>query len=172
MRITTAVHDVNQDQHRHFAQKILEHYNSDLRGRTLALWGLTYKAGTDDVRESPAIVVALALCEAGAKVRAHDPHGMAKARAVLPRDVEYFEDAHDAAAGAGALVVLTSCPEFRNPDLDRLKASLAEPVIFDGRNLYDPWLLAKRGFTYIAVGRPVIPPDATRASRPGKGERL
>lgn len=172
MRIATAVHDVNQDQHRRFAQKILRYYDSDVAGKTFALWGLTYKAGTDDVRESPAIAVALALREAGAKIRAHDPHGMAKARVVLPPDVEYFEDDHDATAGADALVVLTSCPEFRNPDLDRLKASLVAPVIFDGRNLYDPWLLAKQGFTYLAVGRPFIAPSATPGKQTYEGGQL
>ena len=93
---------------------------------------MTYKAGTDDVRESPAITVASALCEAGAKIRAHDPHGMAKARKVLPAAVEYFENDYDAASGADALVVLTEWPEFRSPDFGRLKELLAEPVVVLG----------------------------------------
>ncbi len=158
MRLARAIHQVNQDQRRHFVAKILNHYNSNVSGKTFTLWGLTYKAGTDDVRESPAITVASALCEAGAKVRAHDPHGMAKARKVLPAEVEYFENDYDAANGADALVVLTEWPEFRSPDFGRLKELLAEPVIFDGRNLYNPRFLAKQGFTYLSVGRPIVEP--------------
>ena len=156
MHLAQAVHQVNKDQRLKFIQKILDCYNSDVDGKTFALWGLTYKAGTDDVRESPAIAVALALIKAGAKINAHDPHGIPKARKVLPNGVNYFQNDYDAVTGADALVVLTDWPEFRSPDFDRLKELLAEPVIFDGRNLYNPRFLAKHGFTYLSVGRPVV----------------
>ena len=160
MRIALAAHQINQLQRQAFVQKILDHYNSDVSGKTFALWGLTYKAGTDDVRQSPAITVAKALLEAGANIQAHDPHGIPKARRALPDTIKYCQNDYDATVGADALIVLTDWPEFRSPDFDRLKQTLSEPVIFDGRNLYNPRFLAKQGFTYFAVGRPVLPPDA------------
>jgi len=160
MRIALAAHEINQAQRQAFVEKIMNYYQGDVSGKTFALWGLTYKAGTDDVRESPAISVAGRLLEAGAAIRAHDPHGIAKARRVLPKSVKYFENDYEAVAGADALLVLTEWPEFRSPDFGRLKQLLNKPVIFDGRNLYNPRFLAKQGFTYLAVGRPVIAPSA------------
>lgn len=158
MRIAQAAHEINQRQRQAFAQKIINYYGSDVSGKTFALWGLTYKAGTDDVRESPAITIAKALLEAGANIQAHDPHGIPKARLVLGETVKYCQNDYEATFGADALIVLTEWPEFRSPDFDRLKESLSEPVIFDGRNLYNPRFLAKQGFTYLAIGRPVHKP--------------
>ena len=158
MRIAQAAHEINQRQRQAFIQKILDYYGSDISGKTFALWGLTYKAGTDDVRESPAITIAKALIDAGANIQAHDPHGIPKARLILPDTVKYCQNDYEATVGADALIVLTEWPEFRSPDFDRLKQNLSEPVIFDGRNLYNPRFLAKQGFTYLAVGRPVLPP--------------
>ena len=160
MRIALAAHEINQAQRLAFVEKILKHYNSNVAGKTFAIWGLTYKAGTDDVRESPAITVAQRLLQAGAAIQAHDPHGIAKARRVLSQGVKFFDNDYQAVAGADALIVLTDWPEFRSPDFDRLKKSLSEPVIFDGRNLYNPRFLAKQGFTYIGVGRPAIEPSS------------
>ena len=121
MHIAQAAHEINQAQRQAFAEKIMNYYQSGVGGKTFALWGLTYKAGTDDVRESPAISVALRLLEAGASIQAHDPHGIAKARLVLPESVKYFENDYEAVAGADALIVLTDWPEFRSPDFVRLK---------------------------------------------------
>jgi len=160
MRIALAAHEINQAQRQAFIKKIMDYYRCDVSGKTFALWGLTYKAGTDDVRESPAITVALKLLEAGAAIQAHDPHGIAKARRALPNKVKYFENDYQAVEGADALIVLTDWPEFRSPDFERLKQLLSEPVIFDGRNLYNPRFLAKQGFTYLGIGRPVIEPSA------------
>ena len=164
MRIALAAHEINQKQRQAFLEKIINHYKSNVAGKTFALWGLTYKAGTDDVRESAAITVASGLVAAGAAIQAHDPHGIAKARLVLPESVKYFENDYEAVAGADALIVLTEWPEFRSPDFGRLKELLSEPVIFDGRNLYNPRFLAKQGFTYLGIGRPVIQPTDS----PGK----
>ena len=158
MRIALAAHEINQCQRQAFIQKILDYYDSNVSGKTFALWGLTYKAGTDDVRESPALTIAQALFDAGAKIQAHDPHGMAKARLALPESIKYCQNDYQATIDADALIVLTDWPEFRSPDFDRLKQALSEPVIFDGRNLYNPRFLAKQGFTYLAVGRPRLEP--------------
>lgn len=159
MRIALAAHEINQAQREAFIEKILKYYQSDVSDKTFALWGLTYKAGTDDVRESPAITVAQRLLEAGAGIQAHDPHGIAKARKALPESVKFFEADYEAVKGADALIVLTEWPEFRSPDFDRLKQLLKEPVVFDGRNLYNPRFLAKQGFTYLGIGRPVLEPS-------------
>ena len=160
MRIALAVHEINQAQRKAFLEKIVKHYEFDVANKTFALWGLTYKAGTDDVRESPAISVAQGLLKAGATIQAHDPHGIDKAKKVLGENVKakYFENDYEAAAGADALIVLTEWPEFRSPDFGRLKKLLNKPVIFDGRNLYNPRFLAKQGFTYLGVGRPTMEP--------------
>ena len=161
MRIAGAVHEINQAQREAFLQKIIGHHNNDVSGKTFALWGLTYKAGTDDVRESPAVSVAQGLLEAGATIQAHDPHGMDKARKVLGENkkMKFFENDYEAVKGAHALIVLTDWPEFRSPDFGRLMELLSEPVIFDGRNLYNPRFLAKQGFTYLGVGRGTVAPS-------------
>ena len=161
MRIAQAVHEINQAQRQAFLAKIIRHYESDVAEKTFALWGLTYKAGTDDVRESPAVTVAQGLLAGGAIIQAHDPHGIDKAKTVLGENakMKYFENDYEAVAGADALIVLTEWPEFRSPDFGRLKELLNKPVIFDGRNLYNPRFLAKQGFTYLGVGRPTIEPS-------------
>ena len=161
MRIAVAVHEINQAQRKAFLEKIIKYYKSDVAGKVFAMWGLTYKAGTDDVRESPAVSVAAGLLEAGATIHAHDPHGMEKAKKVLGESdrMKYFQNDYEAVKGAEALIVLTEWREFRSPDFGRLKELLAKPVIFDGRNLYNPRFLAKQGFTYLGVGRPTIAPS-------------
>jgi UDPglucose 6-dehydrogenase len=153
--IIEAVEEANERQKRLLAAKLRSHLG-DLRGRAIAVWGLAFKAGTDDVRESPGLVLATELLAAGAEVRAHDPAARETARRELGDRVRYVDHAYDALDGADALVVVTEWLEYRNPDFPRIKTLLRRPLIVDGRNLYDPARLAAQGFTYDSVGRAVV----------------
>jgi UDPglucose 6-dehydrogenase len=126
---------------------------SRLSGRRVAVWGLAFKAETDDMRESPALTLIRALLDAGAEVRAHDPAAIPSARAALGDRVCYHEHQYDALRGADALVIVTEWLQFRNPDFDRMKGLLKQPIIVDGRNLYDPAKMRALGFTYTCIGR-------------------
>jgi len=152
LRILRAVQEVNQDQKRTMADKVIRRF-PDLKGRTIALWGLAFKPGTDDMRESPAIVIAETLMAAGAKIRAYDPEARETARQVFGDRIEIVDHEFEALEGATALVIVTEWKPFRRPDLRRIHEMLLEPVIFDGRNLFDPDKMARRGFEYFAVGR-------------------
>lgn len=157
MSIAAAVQEVNRRQRRIFAQRVIDHLG-DRRGQTtLAVWGLAYKSRTDDVRESPAIAAVRMFLERGIKIRAHDPEAMPNAAAALGDAVTMCEDGYDALEGADALVIFTDWPKFRTPDFDLIARKLPAKLIFDGRNMYDPQLLAKRGFRYFSVGRPSHP---------------
>lgn len=155
MRILKATEAVNRDQQRLLGRKVLAHFGPDLRGRTIALWGLAFKPGTDDMREAPSRRLLEDLWAAGAVVRAYDPAALDTAAGVYGRraDLELCSDKMDALNGADALVVITEWPVFRSPDFAELKARLRTPVIFDGRNLYDPALLASAGFVHYSIGR-------------------
>ncbi len=157
MNIVAAVHEVNRRRRRAFAQRVLDHFSGNCRSTTLAVWGLAFKARTDDVRESPAIVAIEMFLERGMKIRAHDPQAMETARAELRDRVTMFEDGYETLDGADALVIFTDWDEFRTPDFDLMAEKLPGRLIFDGRNMYDPRLLAKRGFYYHCVGRPSYP---------------
>jgi UDPglucose 6-dehydrogenase len=151
--IVETVVEVNDRMQRRAVGKVVEALAGEPRGRTVAVLGLSFKPGTDDIRESPAITVVRGLVERGARVRAFDPVAMEQARAVLPDGVTYCEDAYDAAKGADALVLATEWNEFRLLDLDRLHRQLATPVIVDLRNVWDPAKMKERGFAYTCVGR-------------------
>jgi len=125
----------------------------DLAGKTIAVWGLAFKAGTDDMRESPAVVLIDALLAAGAKVAAHDPEAMQVARGIWGDRVHYAEDPYLALGGADALCVVTEWLLYRTPDFSRIKSLLREPVVIDGRNLYEPARMARLGFRYAGIGR-------------------
>jgi UDPglucose 6-dehydrogenase len=155
--IAAAVQDVNQRQRRVFAQRVIDHFKGVWNRTTLAVWGLAFKSRTDDVRESPAIAAVKMFLERGMKVRAHDPEAMRTAAAELGNAVLMCEDGYEALHGADALVIFTDWPKFRTPDFDLIAESLPGKLIFDGRNMYDPRLLAKRGFHYVCVGRPSYP---------------
>jgi UDPglucose 6-dehydrogenase len=157
-----AVESVNERQKTVLVQKLLTHFQQRLGGRTFALWGLAFKPNTDDMREAPSRVVIDALLAAGALVRAYDPVASAEARrlyATAPHAdrLVFCGDAYQAAQGADALLIATEWKEFRSPDYDRLKAVLLQPLIFDGRNLYDPALMQRLGFDYFAIGRGLVP---------------
>ncbi len=157
-RILDAVLDVNKTQYLHIVDRVLENLGADLSGRRIAVWGLAFKANTDDVRESPAHSVIRSLLDAGASVSAYDPEAAETTYHVLGDDITYAASLYEAIDGADALVVCTEWPEFRNPDWGRVRAELDTPFVFDGRNLYDPIEMARLGFAYHAVGRPHRPP--------------
>lgn len=151
--ILRAVEAANECQKRVLFEKLRRHFDGRLRGRTLAVWGLAFKADTDDVRESPALALVEALLEAGAVVRVHDPAAAVTARRYLDGRVECAEHAYGALEGAEALAVVTEWREYRSPDFHQIKRLLTRPLIVDGRNLYDPEKLARLGFTYDSIGR-------------------
>ncbi|MFQ5502509.1 MAG: UDP-glucose dehydrogenase family protein, partial [Phycisphaerae bacterium] len=153
--IAEAVDKTNQRQRRAFAQRVHDYFGERTGKTTLAVWGLAFKGRTDDVREAPAIDAVRMFLERGMTIRAHDPEAIRNARRILGSDgITYFENGYEAAAGADALVVFTDWPEFRAPDFDGLLKKLSKPVIFDGRNLYDPGYISRIGFEYHSVGRP------------------
>ena len=152
MPLLRAVDRVNETQKGLLLEKVRTHFG-ELSGLTLAVWGLAFKARTDDMREAPAIRVIDGLLEAGARVRAFDPEAMEEARKRYGERIEFGGSNYDAAAGADGLLILTEWNEFRSPDFNRLKELLRRPVVFDGRNLYDPAVMRRHGFIYHSIGR-------------------
>ncbi|HEX4602230.1 MAG TPA: UDP-glucose/GDP-mannose dehydrogenase family protein, partial [Gemmatimonadales bacterium] len=150
--ILRTVATANDRQKRLLFEKVAHQLDGRLQGAAIAVWGLAFKAETDDVRESPALVLVEALLDAGATVRVHDPAALAAARRHLGTRVSYAAHAYDALDGAAALVIVTEWLEYRNPDFDRIKRMLTRPLIVDGRNLYDPERVARLGFTYDSIG--------------------
>ena len=156
--ILAAVEERNRRQKSVLVEKIQAHFGQNLAGKTFALWGLAFKPNTDDMREAPSRVVMEALWAAGAKVRAYDPVAMEETQRLYGAQLAggllaMCANGDEAVQGADALAILTEWKEFRSPDFDGLKAALATPVVFDGRNLYDPGLMRRQGFTYYAIGR-------------------
>ncbi len=151
--ILDAVETANARQKALLFEKLRRHFEGRLAEAEVAVWGLAFKAETDDVRESPALVVVEALLKAGARVRVHDPAALETARHHLGDRVTYVAHAFDALAGADALAIVTEWLEYRNPDFARMKQLLRRPLIVDGRNLYEPDRMAKLGFTYDSIGR-------------------
>jgi UDPglucose 6-dehydrogenase len=154
-QLLTAVEAVNYRQKRVIFEKIERHFGGDLKGKTLALWGLAFKPNTDDMREAPSRVLMEALWAAGAKVQAHDPVAMEECERIYGKrgDLVYCENPQAALQGADALIVVTEWQMFRSPDFDMIKQTLTSPVIFDGRNIYDPAQMKANGFAYYAIGR-------------------
>jgi UDPglucose 6-dehydrogenase len=154
LEILSAVEAANHRQKKLLFEKLKRHLGS-LNGKVIAVWGLAFKAETDDVRESPALVLIEELLAAGAKVQAHDPAAMETAAHHLGKRVTYAGHGFDALNGADALAIVTEWLEYRNPDFARMKQLLKRPLIVDGRNLYDPLKLGRLGFTYDSIGRPL-----------------
>jgi UDPglucose 6-dehydrogenase len=152
LRIVEAVLAVNDNRKRAMARKVSSAVGGSLRGKTVAVLGLTFKPDTDDMREAPSIPLVTGLLDMGAKVRAHDPVGMEQARRELP-DIEYCDDPYACVRGADAMVVVTEWVQYRTLDLQRLKREMAQPVVVDLRNIYRPEEMAALGFTYESVGR-------------------
>ena len=157
-----AVEDRNDAQKSVLVEKIRRHYGDDLTGRTFALWGLAFKPQTDDMREAASRVVMEALWEAGARVQAFDPEAMEEAQRIYGdrEDLVLCGTKEAALKGADALVVITEWQAFRAPDFDLIRERLAAPVVFDGRNLYEPARMARKGFAYYGIGRGLAEPPA------------
>ncbi|MDD3579241.1 MAG: UDP-glucose/GDP-mannose dehydrogenase family protein [Candidatus Cloacimonetes bacterium] len=155
-RILKAVEDVNRDQKKMMVEKIKQHFGGDISGKRFALWGLAFKPQTDDMREAPAIVIINALSELGASVQAYDPVAMQEAQRLLGANPQLTlcEDEYSALEGCDALLLITEWRQFRYPDFAKIKLLLNTPVIFDGRNQYDPAQVRAMGFSYYGVGRP------------------
>jgi UDPglucose 6-dehydrogenase len=153
MALLRAVEKVNERQKLILVEKVKRFFGAKLAGKTFAVWGLAFKPRTDDMRDAPAISVINALLKAGAKVQAFDPEATQEARKIFGERILYAQHGYDALYGAAALLVLTEWNEFRRPDFGRMKQLLKNPVIFDGRNIYDPRDLGKLGFKYFSIGR-------------------
>jgi UDPglucose 6-dehydrogenase len=152
MRILESVAAANDTRKRAMAFKVARAVGGQIRGKTIALLGLTFKPNTDDMREAPSIALVTALLDMGAKVRAYDLAGMEQAKRVLP-DIDYCDSPYSCAAGADALVIVTEWEQFRALDLAKLKAVMNAPVVVDLRNIYSPDEMTRHGFTYEGVGR-------------------
>ena len=153
LELLRAVHAVNEQQRHILFRKVERALGPALRGATVGLWGLAFKADTDDVRSSPAVPLIESLLAAGASVRAHDPEAVASARRMFGDRIAYLETPYAAASGADALVVVTEWRMYRTPDFERLRSVLRRPLIIDARNLYDPDRMAAGGFEYYGIGR-------------------
>jgi UDPglucose 6-dehydrogenase len=153
MVLLKAVEQVNERQKQLLFDKVRGHFGGELAGLTFAVWGLAFKPRTDDMRDAPAINIIESLLTAGARVQAFDPEAMEEARKIFGDRIQYTHRNYDALHGAAALLIVTEWNEFRRPDFTRVKKLLTNPVIFDGRNIYDPADLRKLGFTYYSIGR-------------------
>ncbi len=157
MKVATAVEAVNERQKHIVANQVLLHFGKDLSGKTFALWGLAFKPQTDDMREAPSLVVIRDLVAAGAKIKAYDPQAFEQTKhylADLPAGaIEYVEDMYDVLKDADALLLMTEWKEFRQADFEAIKKNLKQPVIFDGRNVYEPAKMAELGFKHFCIGR-------------------
>ncbi|MFP6597309.1 MAG: UDP-glucose/GDP-mannose dehydrogenase family protein [Candidatus Hydrogenedentota bacterium] len=157
-RLLGAVDDVNETQKSILLEKIRTYYRDDLEGKTFAVWGLSFKPETDDVREAPALVMIEALAEAGAAVRAYDPKAIDETRRTIGEidGVSYFDSYYVALEGCDALIIATEWSFFLNPDFERMTESMKASVIFDGRNIYDPSVMERNGFDYFSIGRQAV----------------
>ena len=163
LKILKAVEAVNYRQKEVLVDRILRHFQGSgvsgqgsakpLEGKTIGIWGLSFKPRTDDMREAPAITIINSLLEFGAKIKAHDPEAMDEARKVFGDRIEYVKDNYEVVRDADALVVITEWNEFRRPNFDKMKSLMKSPVIFDGRNIYEPKEMKEHGFTYYGIGR-------------------
>jgi UDPglucose 6-dehydrogenase len=158
MTIAKSVQQVNINQQERFAKRVIDYFKGPESKTTLAVWGLAFKAKTDDVRESPAIYCIKKFLDCGMKIRAYDPEASASALRVLDDKIAVFDDGYDALDGAHGLVIFTDWQEFRNPDFETIVSKLVKPIIFDGRNLYDPEVVKNAGIEYHSIGRASILP--------------
>lgn len=157
-QLADVAHQVNDAQKKVLVQKVLAHFEGDIKNRRFALWGLAFKPGTDDMREAPSLIIIRELLERGATVCAYDPESMQTARAILGDTISWAQNAYDACENADALLVATEWNSFREPDWDALKKLLKNPLVFDGRNIFSPETMQSQGFLYYSIGRPVLVP--------------
>jgi UDPglucose 6-dehydrogenase len=161
-KILDSVLEVNDQQRELLAHRLDAYFDGDLAGKKIAMWGLSFKPNTDDVREAPSHVIIQQLREKGAEVAAFDPEAIETTRRVFGDTIDYGDDKYDVLDGADALVICTEWHEFRRPDLADVRDRLARPLIFDGRNLYEPERMAEMGFDYYSIGRPHHEPEQDR----------
>ncbi len=152
LRVLKAVEEVNQDQKSLLFHKISKYFKGDLKGKTIALWGLSFKPQTDDMREAPSLVIIKKLIESGAKVKAYDPVAMKEAQRILGDTIAYSDEQYGALVDADCLVLVTEWPEFKFPNFDIVKKLMSKPVVFDGRNIYEIAEMKRNGFDYFCVG--------------------
>src|ERR1700720_3597522 len=162
-RLLDEVMRINEDQRDRFLRKVRSALWT-LRGKNLGVLGLAFKGGTDDIRESPAILIVQALLQEGCKITAYDPASMERTKEDIASNIKFANSAYEAASGADALLILTEWEEFANLDLSRLRRELKYPIVIDGRNLYDPEVMAAEGFSYYSVGRTACYPDGVPAA--------
>jgi UDPglucose 6-dehydrogenase len=154
--LLNAVEDVNEKQKRLLSDKIVKLFGEDLAGRRFAVWGLSFKPRTDDMREAPSIVVIEELLRRGASVEAHDPEALAVARGIFEDRIHYHRLNYDALEGTDALIIVTDWNEFRRPDFARMRDAMKTPIIIDGRNLYEHDAMRRHGFAYYPIGRTAV----------------
>ena len=152
-RILDAINDVNKEQRKVFLNKIFKRFGSDLTGKTFAVWGLSFKPKTNDIRMAPSITIINELLKRGAKIRAFDPKAIESAYNIWGGQIYYAKNSYDTLEGVDAMLLLTEWNEFRRPDFDRMKSLMKTPVIFDGRNQYEAERMIQRGFEYYCIGR-------------------
>ena len=155
-KILKAVMDVNHDQKTRLIPRVKDYFKGDLKGKTIAMWGLAFKPHTDDIREAPALYNIEELLKAGAIIKAHDPESMENVKEILGSKIQYCQTPYEAAENADAIFIATEWPEFRTPDFEKLSTILKAKVIFDGRNLYDLSLMKDLKYTYYSIGRETI----------------
>ena len=153
-KILQSVMKVNQLQKHRLSQKIIAYYKGDVRGKTIAIWGLAFKPNTDDIREAPALTIIDDLLEAGADIKAFDPEAVANVESIYGDKVSFCDTQYEAIYQADALAIVTEWSAFRTPDYDKMKEFLKAPVVFDGRNVYEPNRMKEMGFYYDSIGRP------------------
>lgn len=154
--VLKAAYDTNLKQRKIFTDKILQRFNSNLKGKTFGVWGLSFKPQTSDMREAPSITIINTLLDCGAKIKAFDPKAFDEAKKIFKDSIEYSKTSYEALLDADALLLLTEWHEFRMPDFAKMKENLKAPVIFDGRNQYDPKILKEHGFEYHCIGRKTL----------------
>jgi len=159
--ILEAVHRRNEAQRMQMVRRILERLGPDPHGRKVAVWGLAFKPQTDDIREAPAIAIIQELLDAGVQVAVHDPHALENTRAVFGDRISYCTDAYEVLRDADALLTVTEWMEYRSPDFERIRENLKQPLIFDGRNIYDMKTMRRYNFEYYCVGRPALRPGTS-----------
>ncbi|MBS5796259.1 MAG: UDP-glucose/GDP-mannose dehydrogenase family protein, partial [Dysgonomonas mossii] len=152
MKILEAVEEVNEFQKKILFEKLMKYYDNDIKGKTIAVWGLAFKPKTDDMREAPSLVIIDKILEAGGKVKAYDPVAMEEAKRILGDSITYAKDIYDATLEADAILMVTEWNEFRLPTWEVIKKTMKKPVVFDGRNIYNKQEMNEIGFDYFGIG--------------------
>ncbi|HET53648.1 MAG TPA: UDP-glucose/GDP-mannose dehydrogenase family protein, partial [Ignavibacteria bacterium] len=156
MTILQTVDEINNRQKLVLVNKILQHFNNDIKGKELGVWGLSFKPNTDDMREAPSIYIINELLKLGAKISAYDPEAIENSKFYFNEKIEYAENQYDAIKEKDALLILTEWNEFRNPDMKLVAENLKEKLVFDGRNVFTPDRMKELGFTYYSIGRVAV----------------